>query len=62
MPLGWLIPWDSIADDLKEENVKLQEKDKNPENKLSDIEIVENKLQQYPRRKNRNSGHSVNCF
>lgn len=62
MPLGWLIPWDSIADDLREENVKLQEKDKYPENKLSDIEIVENKLQQYPRRKSRNSGHSVNCF
>ena len=43
---------DSITDALKEENFRLQQKVQHLENKLSDIEIAENKLEQYTRRNN----------
>ena len=43
---------DSIIDALKEENFRLQRKVQHLENKLSDIEIAENKLEQYTRRNN----------
>ena len=43
---------DSIIDALKEENFRLQQKVQHLENKLSDIEIAENKLEQYTRRNN----------
>ena len=43
---------DSITDALKEENFRLQQKVQHLENKLSDIEIVEYKLEQYTRRNN----------
>ena len=44
---------DSIIDALKEENFRLQQKVQHLENKLSDIEIAENKLEQYTRRNNK---------
>ena len=43
---------DSIIDALKEENFRLQQKVQHLENKLPDIEIAENKLEQYTRRNN----------
>ena len=43
---------DSIIDALKEGNFRLQQKVQHLENKLSDIEIVKNKLQQHTRRNN----------
>ena len=43
---------DSIIDALKEENFRLQQKVQHLKNKLSDIEIVENKLEQCTRRSN----------
>ena len=43
---------DSIIDALKEENFRLQQKVQHLEKKLSDIEIAENKLEQYTRRNN----------
>ena len=43
---------DSIIDALKEENFRLQQKVQHLEKKLSDVEIAENKLEQYTRRKN----------
>ena len=43
---------DSIIDALKQENFRLQQKVQHLENKLSDIEIAENKLEQYTRRNN----------
>ena len=51
---------DSITDALKHENFRLQQKVQHLENKLSDIEIAENKLEQYTRRNNRDSGYSLN--
>ena len=42
---------DSIIDALKEENFRLQQKVQHLENKLSDVEVAENKLEQYQRRK-----------
>ena len=42
----------SITDALKEENFRLQQKVQHLENKLSDVEIAENKLEQYTRRNN----------
>ena len=41
---------DSITDALKEENFRLQQKVQHLEKKLSDIETVENQLEQYTRR------------
>ena len=43
---------DSIIDALKKENFRLQQKVQHLENKLSDIEIAENKLEQYTSRNN----------
>ena len=43
---------DSIIDALKEENFRLQQKVEHLENKVLDIEIAENKLEQYTRRNN----------
>ena len=43
---------ESIIDALKEEHFRLQQKVQNLEKKLSDIEIAENKLEQYTRRNN----------
>ena len=43
---------DSIIDALKEKNFRLQQKVQHLEKKLSDIEIAENKLEQYTRRNN----------
>ena len=43
---------DSIIDALKEENFRLQQKVQHLEKKLSDIEIAENKLEQYTSRNN----------
>ena len=43
---------DSIIDALKEENFRLHQKVQHFENKLSDTEIAENKLEQYTRRNN----------
>ena len=43
---------DSIIDALKEENFRLQQKVQHLEKKLSDVEIAENKLEQYARRNN----------
>ena len=43
---------DSITDALKEKNFRLQQKVQHLEKKLSDIEIAENKLEQYTRRNN----------
>ena len=42
----------SITDALKEENFRLRQKVQHLESKLSDIEIAENKLEQYTRRNN----------
>ena len=42
----------SIIDALKEENFRLQQKVQHLENKLLDVEIAENKLEQYTRRNN----------
>ena len=42
----------SKIDALKEENFRLQQKVQHLENKLSDVEIAENKLEQYTRRNN----------
>ena len=41
---------DSVTDAIKEEKFRLQQKVQHLENKPSDIEIVENKLEQYTRR------------
>ena len=43
---------DSIIDALKEENFRLRQKVEHLENKVLDIEIAENKLEQYTRRNN----------
>ena len=43
---------DSIIDALKEEKFRLQQKVQHLEKELSDIEIAENKLEQYARRNN----------
>ena len=43
---------DSVIDGLKEENFRLQQKVQHLEKKLSDIEIAENKLEQYVKRNN----------
>ena len=43
---------DSITDAFKEENFRLQQKVQHLQNKLSDIEIAENKLEQYMSRNN----------
>ena len=43
---------DSIIDALEEENLELQKKVRNLENKLCEIEIAENKLEQYTRGNN----------
>ena len=43
---------DSIIDALEEENLELQKEVRNLENKLREIEIAENKLEQYTRGNN----------
>lgn len=43
---------DSIIDALEEENLELQKEVRNLENKLCEIEIAENKLEQYTRGNN----------
>ena len=42
----------NVIDALKEENFRLQQKVQHLKNKLSNIELAENKLEQYMRRNN----------